>query len=254
MRLSVFHAAMIAMVATACRSQDSVQKATCGDGCQSETAHILRTYQVPQGQDKTVARLLRGNMYPIQVTGAQGTQTQFVHLNPQLTGDGYFVLSAPIGIHEGVRQLLEELKSRRPKTGSPSVDVTYWLVLGYPSKESVIPDQLADLAPALKTMTNLGAMRFELFEKLEVNALDGEEARAKGARVELKQTASIDKDDVELRIEAQTAGDPWNKMETVITTHPGQFAALGQSGFHFQGAPATDLPTLFYVIRAKPST
>lgn len=260
MKRRLLHAVMIAASilspATACRSQDAASKPACGDGCQNETAQVMRTYQVPSGQDKTVERLLRGNSYPIQVVSPAGTNAQFVSLRPQFTGDGYFVLSAPIGIHEGVRQLLEELKTHPAKSGPPSVDVTYWFVLGYPSKDAVIPDQVAELAPALKSMANLGAMRFELFEKIEVNALDGEEAHTVAEHAEVRQTASIDKDSVQLRIEVKAAGEAAAAfINTMVTTHPGQLTVLGQGGFRPRGTPSSaQSSTLFYMIRAKPTT
>ena len=70
------------------------------------------------------------------------------------TGNGYFVLSAPESIHEGVRQLLDELAKHPAAPPQASIDTTYWLVLGWPAKDAVIPDRLAEIAPALKTLSS----------------------------------------------------------------------------------------------------
>src|SRR5687767_1289705 len=89
-----------------------------------DQAHVLRTYQVSPGQEKRAERLLREVSYPVQVVSAQGAQTQFVRLNPQVTGDGYFVLSAPASIHEGVRELLDKLAQTKAPPSSKAIETT----------------------------------------------------------------------------------------------------------------------------------
>jgi hypothetical protein len=251
--------ALLLVALLACRSAPEAPR-SCGD-CQSGSAPpgyptiALRTYKVPPGQDKLVERLLDGTTsYPVSVVSAQGTQTQFVHPQPHFTGNGYFVLSAPEAIHDGVKQLLDELGKHAAPPAQPSIDATYWLVLGWPSKDPAIPERLGEIAPALKTLGNLGAMRFDLLERLELVALDGQEARATGQSAQIKQTASRDGELFQMRVEVHAQGDTPGNVETTLTVKPGQFAVFGQSGFVPRGAMLTDpKPTLFYVIRAKPS-
>lgn len=244
----------------ACRPAQEAPRA-CVE-CQSGSATaaypaiVLRTYQVPAGQDKLVERLLDGTTsYPVSVVSAQGVQTQFVHPTPHFTGNGYFVLGAPETIQQGVRQLLDELARHPGAPAQSSVDTTYWLVLGWPAKDTAISERLADVAPALKTMSNFGAMRFELLERIELVALDGEQAHAGGQTAHVKQTASRDRNAMELRVEVSASGDTPATLETTVTVKPGQFAVFGQSGFVPRGAMQTDpKPTLFYVVRAQPAS
>jgi hypothetical protein len=241
----------------ACRSPQEAPR-VCGD-CQSGSAApgypsvALRTYKVPDGQEKLVERLLDGTTsYPVSVVSAQGQQTQFVNPRRHFTGNGYFVLSAPDSIHEGVRQLLDELGKHPAPPAQPSIDATYWLVLGWPGKEAPVPDRLGEIAPALKTLGNLGPMRFELLERVELVALDGQTAHARGQNARIEQTAARDGAMFQLRINVDTQGETVGKVETTVTVKPGQFAIFGQSGFVPTGATlAEPKPTLFYVVHAQ---
>src|SRR5450432_1700907 len=195
----------------ACHPTDTAKVTDAHD----TTTHVLRTYQIPPGHEKMVERLLRGNSYPITVTAGDKAvvQTQFRKLDPQFTGDGYFILSAPIGIHEGVKQLLEELKSRPTTAAGPSsIESSYWMVLGYPSTKTEISGQLEVIAPALKGLSDLGPMRFEPYETVQVTSLDGEESRATASRAEVRQTASADKDTIDVRLEIKVFGAESNSI------------------------------------------
>ena len=223
-------------------------------------AHILRTYKVPDGQDKRVERLLRGLSYPVQVVSAQGTQTQFVHMGPQLIGDGYLTLSAPAGIQDGVRQLLDELKSSKVPAPPATVETTLWMILGWPAKERAVSPELADAAGALDALASLGPMRFELLDRTQILAVDGEEATASGNAIDrLVETAVVDGDAIELRLVVRVrGGQAPTGIETAVSVKPGQFAILGQAGY-MPNTPTTALPgsgrdgraSLFYVVRAR---
>jgi hypothetical protein len=254
-------AALLLAVLAACRTAESTSR-PCGD-CQSVSGApnvpliVMRTYKVPPGQDKLVQRLLhRTTSYPIAVMSEKGINTQFVNPEPQFTGNGYFVLAAPENIQDGVRQLLDELAKNAAPPAPASIDATYWLVLGYPAKDTTIPDRLSEIAPALKGLANLGPMRFDLFERLELVALDGDEAHTQGKSVEIKQTAARDGNAFELRVEVKAYGEVnTGKVDTTVTVKPGQFGVLGQSGFLPKGSAANEpTPTLFYVVRAQPAS
>lgn len=244
-----------AALLTACRSPDSHTPSP--PTTETDQTQVMRTYQVPPGHQKDVERLLRGNHYPVTVIGGDKAvlQTQFVRLEPQFTGDGYFVLSAPVGIQEGVKQLLEELKSHPAMTGPTSIETTYWMVLGFPSAKTEIPDSLAAITPALKGISDLGTMRFEPYETVQLSSLDGDEARATASRAEVRQTASADKDGFDIRLEIKVYGADTNGIiDTSVRVKSGQFAVLGEAGFKLQNAGLTDpRPTLFYVVRTRPA-
>jgi hypothetical protein len=253
-------AALLLATLAACRTAESTSR-TCGD-CQSGSGApnvpviVMRTHKVPQGQEKLVERLLHNTTsYPIAVMSEKGINTQLVNPVPHFTGNGYFVLSAPENIQEGVRQLLDELAKNPAPPAPASIDATYWLVLGWPAKETSVADRLNEITPALKGLANLGPMRFDLLERIELVALDGDEARTLGHSAEIKQTAARDGNVFELRLDISTFGDSASKVNTAVTVKAGQFAIFGQSGFVPKGAAQTEpKPTLFYVVRAQPAS
>jgi hypothetical protein len=218
-------------------------------------AHILRTYKVPDGQDKRVERLLRALSYPVQVVTPQGTQTQFVRLGPELIGDGYMTLSAPAGIHDGVRELLDQLKSSKVPPPPATIDTTFWMVLGWPATERSIAPELKDVAGAIEALGDLGPMRFELLDRLQVATIDGEETTASGNAVDrFVETPVVDGDAIRLRLSIRVHGEKGSTgVDTSVNVKPGQFAVLGQAGYvpdKALGAPA-GRASLFYVVRAS---
>jgi hypothetical protein len=218
-------------------------------------AHILRTYKVPDGQDKRVERLLRGLSYPVQVVTAQGTQTQFVRLGPELIGDGYMTLSAPAGIHEGVRELLDQLKGSKVPPPPATVETTFWLVLGWPAQERSLAPDLKDAAAAIDTLGDLGPMRFELLDRVQVMTIDGEDAQASGNAIDrLTVTPVVDGDSIALRLNVRVrGGQAPTGIETSINVKPDQYAILGQAGYvpDRAAAPPPGRASLFYVVRAR---
>jgi hypothetical protein len=253
-------AALLLALLAACRSAESTTR-PCGD-CQAGSGGatypiiVMRTYKVPLGQEKLVQRLLHHTTsYPIQVVSSAGTQTQMIQPEIHFTGNGYFVLSAPENIQDGVKQLLDELAKNPPPPPPASIDTTYWLVLGWPAKDTTVPDRLNEIAPALKGLANLGPMRFDLLERVELVALDGDEARTVGLNAEVKQTAARDGNAVQLNVEIIASGDTTGRVTTTVTVKTGQFAVLGQSGFVPKNTLQLDQkPTLFYVVRAQPAS
>lgn len=262
---SLASVAAIASIAsfTSCRQPEG---RACND-CQASSGSqggagyvpniVMRTYKVPPGQEKLVQRLLDGTTsYPISVVSAQGAQTQLINARPHFTGNGYFVLSAPENIQDGVKQLMEQLAATPAPPAQTSIDATYWLVVGYPAKETTVSDRLGEVAPAIKAISNLGPMKFDLLERLEVVGLDGDEVHTAGHSSDLRQTASRDADAISLRVELQTQGDQPGKVNTTLTIKPNQFVVMGQSGYVPHGHMTDDpsqLPTLFYVVRARPA-
>lgn len=222
-----------------------------------DAEHVMRTYQVPPGHQKSVARLLEATSYPVSATSANGTQTMFVRLHPQFTSDGYFVLSAPKGLHAGVEELLSVVAKAKPIAGPPAVRVSYWLVLGYPADDLEIDPKLVGITKALEPLTELGVKRFELLEGLSLMALDGEEGVVRGRLTTVKHTASTDAGSIELRLSIHAIGGGKNNsfVETAVNLKPGQFAVLGQAGYTAEASGLNKVgeaePTLFYLAKAE---
>lgn len=251
---------LVMMVLAACSGE---RKASAPPAAQQTAApwepHQLRTYAVPAGHEQDLKRLLESSSYPVSVVSQQGTQTQFVRLNPQFTGSGYFVLSAPAGIHDGVKGLIDVLgKAPAPRAAS-TIEVGYWLVLGWPAAQTEVSPQLAEAADALKQLGNLGPMRFEPLEKLTLAALDGEEGETTGRLATIKQVAASGNDAVKLNVEIMVRGfEGPASVQTALELKPGQFAVLARAGYTpGREARGTDLtapagePTLFYLVRAR---
>ena len=246
----------IALVAACGRRESAPATPETSPVIQSPSKHVLKTYQVPAGHETALKRLLQGNSYPIQVISDNGAQTQFVRLNPQFTGSGYFVLSAPEGIHDGVRGLLDVVTKQDLKATQPLVKVTYWLVLGWPSDKTEIGPQLEAISEPLGELTSLGTMRFELLESLNITALDGEEGIARGRLATTKHTGFVENGKIELRLEIQVRGKgPDALIETVLSIKPDQYAVLGQAGYTPDSTPIERMgnagPTLFYLAHAE---
>jgi hypothetical protein len=219
--------------------------------------HILKTYEIPPGHATSLERLLRGNSYPIQIVSAEGAQTQFVRLNPQFTRSGFFVLSAPESIHAGVADILVKVAATEPAGGPPSLSVAYWLVLAWPTAggESPIPPELEAISGALESTTELGPRRFELLERLHITALDGEEGKTNGQYGVVRHTASSVGDGVELRLSINIMGGRKEAgLETAVNVRPDQLAVLGQVGYIPDRYEGDGMPTLLFVVRARPAS
>jgi hypothetical protein len=246
--------ALFAVIATACRPP--ADPGAASRAADEPAVHVLKTYKLPPGHEKSVARLLSASSYPIAIVTDKGAQTQFVRVNPQLTGNGYMVLSAPEGIHAGVSELIATLEKAPAEAPTPSIEVTYWLVLGYPAAEADL-SKAPEIAEALKALGNLGPMRFQPLETLRVASVDGEESMVEGQYATIHQTAAVDTGTIQLKLRIAVHGAEHDAhVETVLGVKPGQFAVLGHAGFLPRGeagaAPATGaVPTLFYVARAR---
>jgi len=220
-------------------------------------AFKLRTYEVPPGHEGEVERLLSATQYPVATMGEKGPMTQFVRLNVQFTGGNRLVVSAPEGIHEGVRQMLDVL-GKQPPPVPRVVQVTYWMVVGHPlaeGEQAAPPPQLAEAGKVLEGLAAIGPMRFELLERVEVRSLSGEQAEVAGRYARIKQTPSVDGGKISLRLEAQVQRDRgMTGLETMLSLDDKQFGVLGSVGYSMPDKKDEVSPpgtTLFYVARAE---
>lgn len=220
------------------------------------TKNDLHVYQVPEGHEAEVRNLLQDVSYPISAVSSAGVNTVLVHIKPKFTGGGHFVVSAPEGIHKGIRELVSVLAKSPPRQIQPSVECAYWLVLGWPAEEVEIHPRLTEVRTALESLAPLGPMRFELLEKIQIRARDGEQGRTKGLHAQIDQAPSVESGRIGLRMEIFVSDgkrDRAAQLETGLSLKPDQIAVLGEAGFRPQveGRPDAGEPTLFYLARAR---
>jgi len=237
------------LAAVACNASDSVP-IDDGDASLAKLhRHVLRTYPVPKGHQKTLRRLLESSTYPITVVSKEGQQTQFVWLNPQFTGKGYFVLSAPVGIHDGVKELLSVLENVPPQPSS-TINVTYWAVKGQPASSLELDDSVTELEKPLRA---LGVnMRFSLVEKVSLETMDGKRAIANGRTIDAEHVAMYQDNRIDLAI-THLRDHYGGYINTQLSLKPGQFAVVGQAGAMKDIAEREDA-TMIYIVRASSET
>jgi hypothetical protein len=222
---------------------------------QTSENHLLRMYKVDPAQKDMVASLFsKGIDFPISVVSEKGTNTQLVRVRPRFLGNGHFVVSAPEGIHQGIEELVNVLKSSEPPPSTKTVEVNYWFVLGYHGERAQPDTRLAEISEALKSLSNLGEMRFELLEKIRSMSLDGHRSNARGVYAKVDTGTSIEGDKIELTTDINITTEITSaKLRTVIQLADGKFGIMGESGFvfTFDKKERGDKPTLFYVVQAK---
>jgi len=246
---TVFLTALVALLATAaCRTGEKeilVQPAAdTGDDVQV----VLRSYDVPAGQGQQVNAILSSVFHGVK---------DKVAARAALTPDGQLVVVAPPGIHEGLQALLAKMKGRKP-VAPPSVEISYWLLVGRPAPSVDLSGFPAEIEPAVKALVDAqGPMELALLEKLTVRSLSDARGQAAGRYVRAEQIASVSDDkivaDLDLAIQA-------SRFETRVSIPTGKLLVLGQTGF--EPPPGlwpirtgvkkeTGPATLFYIVRAN---
>jgi len=223
----------------------------------SGQGNLLRLYRAPNGHEAEVQRLLSEVSYPVPSSGKEGRSTIFINLRPKFTGGGYFVLSAPKSIQEGVKELLKVLATTPPKAPRSTVQGDYWVVVGHPATEGevAIPAKLEEVKKALQPLLGLVPMRFTLLEKFQLTAVEGKRSTVVGRHGEVRQSTVVGQDGLELDLNIkvdQASGGTRGNLMTQVKLQPGQFAVLGQTGLKpakNQDASHEEEATLFYIAR-----
>lgn len=211
---------------------------------------VLRSYKAPEGQEERLTATLRELI-------ARGDDAQGrVVRGP----NAQILVAAPESLQGGVASLLQEISSAA-QAAPRTIQLRYWLVLGQPAA-SPAPrgPRLQELAAALDGVVEAeGPMRFTLLEKLTLQSMDGEFARAQGRLLETEHNAAAASEGVLANIDLEVTGG--HKLQTRVALQPGQTVVLSQSGFdperarELLGPDAPLEPTpggyvLFYVVQA----
>lgn len=210
---------------------------------QNDDALVMRTYDVPPAYAAEVAAVINRLLYRGKDAPPAGSA--------QLGPGGRLLVSAPAGIHPGVEKLIEDLKARAPAP-PPSVEVTYWALLGRPAETTEAPPGANEIAPALKAIVDAdGPLKFELLEKQRVRSLSGEDVQVEGREMRVHHVASARGDAVLARVRIRQERLP-GAVDTTVQVPAGELVVLGQSGVELPGE-ARGRAHLYYVVRARVS-
>lgn len=240
---------VVALLAAAgCRTGEKEIRVQPAGNTEHEAPVLLRSYDVPAGQGQQVNAILSSVFHGVK---------EKVAARAALTPDGQLVVVAPAGIHEGLKGLLSKMKGRKP-VAPPSVEITYWLVVGRTAAEPN-PDALpAEIQPALHAVLDAqGPMEFALLETLTVRSLSDASGYAAGRYAHARQVASVTDEKLVADLELSVQG---SRFETRVSIPTGKLLVLGQTGFDpppglWPIRPGmkqnTGASTLFYIVRAN---
>lgn len=226
----------------------------------------LRTYTVPEGFDRNEWYSVLNNTL---ITG----DTRIGNVTPGPSNT--LVVTAPRSVHDGIEDLLEELKSRgpepRPEPGS--VSVNYWVLVSRPiaTGGSVSPvriasdqkDRLGRIEPVLDQIVSVqGPMEFHLLEQLQLTSVDTHEhSEIRGRSVEISQTVMSPMPgeriaDVKIRMFGKRG--TIHNLASRIKLERDKYVVLGQTayngekpGLFGQTGQLDDDMMLYYVVAAE---
>jgi len=214
---------------------------------EEEEPTLLRTYQVPVGQQEELRRMLQNSLE------FGGNALGRVEAGP----GGTLLVVAPQSIHRGIAEVLDG--DFPAPTPAVPVTIDYWLMLGRPLEggtggtftlESGRPAPQLD-AVMREIAAAQGPTEFALLEQVRLTALVQESAEATGAAVQIEQTVTRAGEALVAYIQIGGVGSQ-NRLRTRIALERDQFAVLGQVGYvpSYGDPRARDARTLYYVIRA----
>jgi hypothetical protein len=148
------------------------------------------------------------------------------------------------------------MKGREP-VAPPSVEVSYWLVVGRSAQESSWGVDAREIDPALRAVTAAqGPMEFAILETMRVRSLSDARGHTSGRHARVHQVASVSGGKVVADLEFVTEG---SRFETRVSMPTGKLLVLGQAGFEpppglwpirANAKRDKSASTLFYVVRA----
>jgi hypothetical protein len=206
-------------------------------------------HEFPPGRIDAIRRLFDHNVgsYPISVVSAQGTQTQFVNPKPVFTSDRQFVIGLPPAQHAAIDRMIAQL-DKVPAIAPVTYEVTFWLVEASPASKREVTADLAEVAPMLEKLENLGTRRFRSLDRVGARSIDALETKLGGQMitVEHELTAVPKGIQIELQMELRTEGGP--RIETKLTMPLDQPVVIGDSA---QTSANGTGNMLLYVVRAR---
>lgn len=211
---------------------------------------LLRTYTVPPEHARSIMQALQSALSTGKDLPPHGTVEQLPN--------GQLVVVAPVGIHDGIAELVKGLAASRPPQANTAA-FNYWVVVGEPAAEAS-GLEVADIKPALTAIVReQGPMKFTLLEMAQVASLIDERAEVKGNRMEIRQVISEVGGrlvaDIGLEIDTNAEYDPTarcrgmcKELRTRVHVDPGQLLVVGQTGV---AGPGGAPRSLFYLVRGQ---
>jgi len=235
----------------------SVFSPACSETMEKEDdsrALVLRSYQVPPEYASEVSSIIS-----LLLRNAGGEPIGTARIGP----GSLLLVTAPASIHSGIREMIANIEKARPEP-PPMVSLDYWIVVGRPSNETLIPAELKAIEPALKAVVESeGARAFSLGERLKLRSLSGQKAAISGRMIDVSQEATIREDKVlgNIKITRRVVGTGFS---TDIQMNLGKILIVGQSGFGSEaGRPPARAKTvagdseddsdtsIYYIVRSE---
>lgn len=167
--------------------------------------------------------------------------------NAQVFANGVMLVRAPIGIQEGVKQLVDRMGS---ETVPPhkSIHMDTWLVIGEESKSSNA-DAMKDLTAPLQTVDKLdGPRQYRVLEHIASNAGSAQEVATNGAVARVMTTTLVRDNGLTLRVDISS---DYGKVRSDTDIKPGEFVVLGQNGVPENKRGGKTPANVYYILRAQ---
>lgn len=235
-RMSIAVAALAAAVfTTSCERRTSSVPPATSNSAESPSADglTLKTYKVPAGY----AERLR----PVLSTVLRQGETTVGRVD--FSPDGQLLVVAPQGVQTGIAELVANLSGTEP-AAPPTVEMTYWLVVGHPGQAAesdcgaqglgcLDGGEKGTLAKVLSPViaAQSGGMSVTQLQKLSMMALESEDGQVSGRGVDVKQVASFSGDRIIAHVRIWVDGERGSLMDTRLQFKPDQTVVLGQVGY-----------------------
>lgn len=236
-RTCVAVAALVAaFLTTACERRTSSVPDAASSSAESagvDQGLTLKTYKVPSGY----AERLR----PVLSTVLRQGESTIGRVD--FAPDGQLLVVAPPGVQTGIAELVQNLAGTAPEA-PPTVEMTYWLVVGRPglaAEGACGPEGLTcldggeggTLAKALAPVVAQQARGIAVsqLQKLSMMTLESEDGQVSGRGVEVKQVASFSGERIIAHVRIWVEGERGSLMDTRLQFKPDQTVVLGQVGY-----------------------
>ncbi len=206
---------------------------------------VLKSYDVPPH----AAQRLRGVLRELLWFGSEGKDANRYVGRADVGPDGRLVVLAPEAVHAGVKALVDSVV-KSPGKEPDTVRLTYWVVSGVRGEGGQAPDELKEVAAALKEIElNDGPMNFSLVEKLVVSSLSNERGNVDGRDTNVRQFATVTDGSVVADIDLKRFRSG-QRLETRVRLKPGALVVLASSGQTIPGSD-DDSRTNYFLVRAS---
>jgi hypothetical protein len=187
-----------------------------------------------------------------------------------LTADGRLLVVAPESVQRGVQRLLAEVAANKPSP-TPALHFEIWMISAAPGTPTTSDNDpgLVEVGPALADIQRTrGPLRFELIEKLALQARAGtEDSEIQGAHFGMRVTPTLRHDAkgdpvIAANINVQTINAQMvpsfstvfsfpGSLKALAELRPGQLVVIGQSSLPGKSGGSTSPDTQeYYIVRA----